>query len=200
MGRWAARGAASFTVLLMDRIPTLTTQHLRLRSFVLADAPVVQTLAGAREIADTTLLIPHPYPDGVAETWIATHDAAWATGASVTYAMTRREAGDLVGAIGLTISAAHASAELGYWVGVPYWNLGYCTEAARAVLTFGFEWLGLHRIHAHHLTRNPASGRVMEKIGMRLEGVHRDAVRKWDRFEDIAVYGILASEHGARTE
>jgi len=54
--------------------------------------------------------------------------------------------------------------------------------------------LRLHRIQARHLTRNPASGRVMQKLGMRMEGVARDAVRKWGRFEDRAVYAILASD------
>jgi RimJ/RimL family protein N-acetyltransferase len=101
-----------------------------------------------------------------------------------------------VGAVGLTIVKVHAFAELGYWVAVPYWNRGYCTEAARAVVTFGFDVLGLHRIQARHLTRNPPSGRVMQKIGMRQEGVHRDAIRKWDCFENVAFYGILACERG----
>ena len=88
----------------------------------------------------------------------------------------------------------HARAELGYWVGVPYWNRGVATEAARALVAFGFGALGLHRVQARHLTRNPASGRVMQKLGMRLEGVHREAVRKWDRFEDLAMYAVLARE------
>ena len=57
-------------------------------------------------------------------------------------------------------------AELGYWIGVPWWNRGYATEAGRALLDFGFGTLGLHRIMAHHMMRNPASGRVMQKLGM----------------------------------
>jgi RimJ/RimL family protein N-acetyltransferase len=157
----------------------------------------VQTLAGAREVADTTLQIPHPYPDGAAASWIDTHKGAWEAGTGVTYAITLRPEGALIGAIGLAISRSSAWGELGYWVAVPHWNHGYCTEAAHAVLRFGFDVLGLHRIQARHLTRNPPSGRVMQKIGMRLEGVHRDAVRKWDRFEDVAVYGILAPEWNA---
>jgi RimJ/RimL family protein N-acetyltransferase len=52
----------------------------------------------------------------------------------------------------------------------------------------------LHRIDARHLTRNPLSGRVMQKSGMRYEGVQRGAIRKWDRFEDVALYGLLASD------
>ena len=89
---------------------------------------------------------------------------------------------------------------MGYWIGLPYWNNGYCTEAARAVVDFAFTDLGLHRIFAHHLVRNPASGRVMQKIGMRFEGIHRDAIKKWDKYEDIAAYAILADEWRSRAQ
>jgi ribosomal-protein-alanine N-acetyltransferase len=176
---------------------TLQTDRLVLRPFEFADAPDVQRLAGAREIADTTLRIPHPYPDGAAAEWIRTHEPAWERGTSVTYAITLGGTAVLIGAIGLDIARHSSWGELGYWVAVSRWNRGYCNEAARAVLAFGFSGLRLHRIQARHLTRNPSSGRVMQKIGMRLEGVHREAVRKWDRFEDLAVYGVLASEWSA---
>ncbi len=174
--------------------PTLTTARLILRPFAEGDAPAVQAYAGERAIADTTLAIPHPYPDGAAAGWIATHPAAWEAKTGVTFAIVEGERGVLAGAIGLTMDVPHAAAELGYWIGVPYWNRGYATEAARAVVAFGFESLGLHRIQARHLTRNPPSGRVMQKTGMRPEGVLRDAIRKWGRFEDVAMYGILSSD------
>jgi RimJ/RimL family protein N-acetyltransferase len=154
----------------------------------------VQRLAGDRAIADTTAAIPHPYPDGAAEEWIATHAPKYAAGTEATFAVTLRPEGDLVGAIGLLISPAHARGELGYWVAVPYWGRGFATEAGRAILEFGFEKLRLHRIQAHYLTRNPASGRVLEKLGLRIEGVHRHAMRKWDVFEDVAQTAILATE------
>ena len=180
----------------MSEQPTLASTRLILRPFDAADAPAVQAIAGAREIADTTLSIPHPYPDGAAAAWIGTHQAAWQAGTAVTYAITRRDTGTVVGAIGLGIEAAHASAEMGYWVAVPHWNQGYCTEAARLLMDFAFGPLRLHRIQARHLTRNPASGRVMQKLGMRLEGVARDAVLKWGQFEDLAVYAMLTSDSG----
>jgi ribosomal-protein-alanine N-acetyltransferase len=62
------------------------------------------------------------------------------------------------------------------------------------VLQYGFSVLGLHRIHASHLTRNPASGRVMQKLGMVHEGCARQHVRRWDEFEDLELHGILAEE------
>ena len=110
-------------------------------------------------------------------------------------AITLRGAGELVGAINvLGVSKQNSHGEMGYWIGTPYWNQGYCTEAARALIRFSFDTLGLHRVFAHHLGRNPASGRVMAKAGMRYEGTLREHTRKNDLFEDLPVYGILASE------
>jgi [ribosomal protein S5]-alanine N-acetyltransferase len=174
--------------------PILETPRLILRPFDARDASLVEQLAGAREIADTTLNIPHPYPAGAAEIWIAGHPGAWTAGTNAVYAITLKATGELVGAIALAIAAAHARAEIGYWIAAPHWNNGYSTEAGRRVTTFGFEVLGLHRIQGRHLVRNHASGRVMTKLGMRLEGVHRDAIRKWDRFEDIAHHAILVTD------
>jgi len=174
--------------------PSLKTERLVLRPFQLSDAPVVQRLAGERAIADTTAVIPHPYPDGVAETWIATHEKSYTDGTAVHYALTSAKDGELIGAIGLHIAPEHDRAELGYWIAVPHWGRGYATEAARAVVAFCFETLKLHRVQASHLTRNPASGRVLEKAGMKLEGIRRGAFKKWDVFEDIAGYAVLRPE------
>lgn len=183
--------------------PSLATERLLLRPFTLADAPAVQELAGAVEIASTTLNVPHPYEDGMAETWILTHAPGYEAGTQAIFAVTEQAGGHaparLVGAIGLVIEAAHARAELGYWIGVPFWGCGYATEAGRALLELGFDRMGLHRIQATYITRNPASGRVMQKLGMRPEGVLRQHIRKWDVFEDLAVCGILAAEWRGRT-
>ena len=119
----------------------------------------------------------------------------------VNFALVLQGAGVLIGAISLMdLSARHERGEFGYWIGQPYWNKGYCTEAARAVLTYGFSILGLNRIHGRFLKRNPASGRVMEKIGMIQEGCLRAHDKKWEQFEDIVLYGILKSEWHNRTD
>ncbi|MEW6567968.1 MAG: GNAT family N-acetyltransferase [Chloroflexota bacterium] len=179
----------------MEPQPTLETDRLRLRPFQLGDAAAVQRLAGERDIAASTTNIPHPYEDGVAERWISTHPERFDRGESVVFAVTLRQGGELIGAIGLEINPEYARAELGYWIGKPYWNQGYCTEAARAVVDYGFRRLGLNRIHARHFQRNPASGRVMQKIGMRHEGSLRQHVRKWGVFEDIECYAVLRAEY-----
>lgn len=175
-------------------MPTLETERLVLRPFASTDAPAVQRLAGVREVAETTLTIPHPYPDGAAEVWIEGHARRWDAGEALVLALTE-EAEGLVGAMGLDITLAHRRAKMGYWVGVPFWNRGYATESARAMIGYAFDELGLNRIEAQYLTRNPASAKVMEKLGMRPEGIRRQHLVKWDVAEDVGLCAILASDH-----
>lgn len=184
----------------MNERPILETTRLVLRPFTLADASDVQRLAGARAIASTTLNIPHPYEDGMAEQWIRTHQERYEKGELVDFALVLRTNHIFLGAMELQINQQYASAELGYWIGQPFWRQGYCTEAARAVLGYGFEVLELNRVHASYLTRNPASRRVMQKIGMAYEGCLRQHIKKWDVFEDLALYGILRSDWAAQEQ
>src|SRR5262245_7393744 len=114
--------------------PVLTTERLRLRPFAGSDALSVRALAGRPEVALTTLTIPHPYGEGVAEAWIATHVQAWDERRSLTLAVTTSD--QLVGAIAVNLNAPNRRGEIGYWIGLPFWNLGYATEAAWAMLVY----------------------------------------------------------------
>jgi RimJ/RimL family protein N-acetyltransferase len=174
--------------------PTIITERLRLRPFTSDDAEAVTALVSDRRIAADTLAIPHPYERAMAESWLAGHAGAFARGESATFAVVALDSGALVGCVGLGISREHQRAEIGWWIGVPYWGRGYCTEAAEAVMRWALETLGLHRIDAHHLSRNPASGRVMQKLGMQHEGKLRGHVRKWGVQEDVELYGVLKEE------
>jgi RimJ/RimL family protein N-acetyltransferase len=174
--------------------PSLQTRRLVLREFAQGDAPEVRRLAGAREIARMTLLIPHPYEDGMAEDWIDSLRPSYEAGEHVTFAVVLREGGELVGSIGMNLNARDNNGELGYWIGKPYWGRGYCTEAAREMVCYGFEILSLHRIHSNHFGSNPASGRVMQKIGRIREGTRREHYKKWGEYEDRVEYGLLARE------
>ena len=179
----------------MKTAPILYTERLILRSFTLSDAPEVQRLAGDRDVASTTLVIPHPYEDGLAEAWIKKSAAKFESGTGLCFAITSKTeqtAQDLplIGTISLEIYRAEKIAELGYWIGKPYWNRGYATEAATAVVKYGFDARDLTYIHAGHFTRNPASGRVLQKIGMQYEGYCPKAVEKCGVLEDVIEYGI----------
>jgi len=175
----------------------LRTARLLLRSHEQKDIPAIARLAGAREIAATTLNIPHPYTEDDARKFLTQSDADFRAGRSISFAICKLPGGELCGGAGLEISEIHWRAELGYWIAVPFWRMGYATEAARAVIEFGFTQLKLHRIHAHYFSENTASGRVLEKIGMHHEGHLRNHFQKWNRFIDVEVCGILAEEFHA---
>lgn len=178
----------------MNQMPIIKTERLILRPFNLSDENEVQRLAGNIAIAEMTLNIPYPYKDGIAGEWIKTHKEKYEEGKMLNLAITDRTNNYLIGAIGLSIKKEYDIGELGYWIGKPYWNKGYCTEAAEVILDYGFKKMHLNRIYATHLKKNPASGKVMKKIGMKKEGILRQHVKKWGEYEDLVYYGLLKSE------
>ena len=169
--------------------PTLETVRLKLRPYTEADIAELVPLIGARQVAATTLRIAHPYTEQDARDFRLAQEPG-----RIWLAITLRGDGRQIGGVGLRLDDQHDHAELGYWLGVPYWKQGYATEAAREMLRYGFEDLGLHRIFASHFKHNPASGRILVKLGMRYEGCHREHLRKWDEFVDSELYGMLRQE------
>jgi RimJ/RimL family protein N-acetyltransferase len=178
----------------MKPYPTLLTDRLVLREFTLEDASEVQRLVGQWEVARMMSNVPHPYEDGMAEEWIATHRPAFEAGERLTFAVVLREGGTLIGSITLHLNAQDENAELAYWIGKPYWRQGYCTEAAKELVRYGFEDLGLHRIHSNHFGSNLASGKVMQKVGMSYEGTRPEHYKRWGVHEDRVEYGLLARD------
>lgn len=179
-------------------IPTLPTQSGRftLRPFTLADAPDVHSHLADPRIAATTT-IQHPYPDGAAASWISTHGSAAEAGTGLVWAIASPEDDRVIGAISIMLTPAHRRGELGYWLAVPWWGQGVMSEAARAVVAYGFAVLGLHRIQAKCLPGNVGSARVMEKAGMTFEGVLRGYTYTKGNFVDLAMYAIIAGREDA---
>ena len=157
--------------------PDLKTERLLLRRFHLDDASEVQRLAGNFNVSKMTLNIPYPYKPGMAEEWISSHQEAWKEKTRVAYAIVKLEPHHMLGAISL-VRIDGSEGELGYWIGEPFWGMGYCTEAASELIRFSFQEMGLNKITSEHLTSNPASGKVMEKAGMR----HVLTTQKVDRY------------------
>jgi RimJ/RimL family protein N-acetyltransferase len=174
----------------MTALPTLETARLQLRPYTESDIAELLPLIGTREVAATTLRIAHPYTEQDARDFLALAQES----GKIWLAITLRSDGRQIGGVGLRVDDQHRHAELGYWLGVPYWGQGYATEAAREMLRYGFEELGLHRVFASHFKHNPASGRILVKVGMRYEGCQREHLLKWDQFVDSELYGILRQE------
>jgi len=171
----------------------IETERLLMRPWAESDIPALIPLIGTREVAATTLRIPHPYTHDDAVAFLRHCRELDEEATGIRLAVLLRDGPTLCGGIGLVANRKHNHAELGYWLGVPYWRKGYATEAARAVVEYGFRELKLHRIFASHFPNNPASGRVLQKIGMTHEGTLKEHVMKWDKFYDIEMYGMVRS-------
>ncbi len=113
------------------------------------------------------------------------------------FAIELGENGRLIGNVGIRLGKRQPEArqaDLGYELDPRYWGKGYANEAARAVVNFGFETLQVHRIWAECLAENQASARVLEKLGMRLEGRLREDEYFKGRWWDTLIYAILEDE------
>ncbi len=176
--------------------PTIVTPRLILRPLLPEDAPAIQRLAGMPEIAATTTNIPYPYPPGTALSYIIEQQLLYEKGDGVGFAIVKADHELLCGCIGLTFDHDDRQAELGYWIGVPFWGRGYATEAVGGILRYTFLDLGCRRITARHFGSNPASGRVLLKNGFQREGCRREAVYKEGRgYEDCVDYGLLRRDY-----
>lgn len=153
----------------MNRQPILQTRRLKLRPFTLADAPQVQALAGDQQVSQMTVDIPYPYEDGMAERWISSHSDLFTSRQAIVYAAVIPESEELIGTVSLSQMTKN-DGNLGYWLGVPYWGNGCCTEAVEALVDFAFKEFGLPLIYARQLRENRASGRVIQKNRFRHKG------------------------------
>jgi ribosomal-protein-alanine N-acetyltransferase len=157
---WKLRGSGQ-----TEDAELLRTERLRLRPLTAADTVRIASLAGDWEVARMTARIPYPYSVQLAEQWIA----GLAEG-EVVRGIERR--GKLIGVCGY-MPHERGSAELGYWIGKRWWGQGFATEAARAVVDHCFASAGFERVTCGHFIDNPASGRVIAKLGFRFVGADR---------------------------
>lgn len=175
-------------------LPTLRSSRLVLRPFCDKDSERIRELAGDERVAKYTRL-PHPYPAGLAEEWISKHGALFADLKGLPLAVTLADGGLLIGTVSfVSIDKDASRAAIGYWIGVDYWGQGYCTEACLQLVGFGFEQMKLNKLSSSHAVPNVGSGRVMQKIGMRQEGLLRAHAYRGGELVDVACYGLLASE------
>ncbi|MEO8698639.1 MAG: GNAT family N-acetyltransferase [Kofleriaceae bacterium] len=175
--------------------PSLFGERLALRPLVDDDAPAIAAGAGDGRVARYLIQVPTPYPVALARRWLRGRNEWWGAGKGVTLAIALRSAPrDLLGTISLRRFVRDRRAELGYWLAADAWGQGYATEAAQAIVNFGFRECSLARIYAQVLAGNVGSMRVLEKVGMVNEGVRRQHVRKDRRLHDVVLYGLLFDE------
>ncbi|GEJ47967.1 GNAT family N-acetyltransferase [Chryseobacterium sp. ON_d1] len=173
----------------MKKFPIIETERLILSKLEEKDIPFIVEYLQHRIYSDLTSNIPYPYTESDARFWLRMSKDAFENNTGYTFGIRNKE-GHIIGAIGLH-DREDDKAELGYWLGIPYWNKGYVTEAAKAIVDFGFNELGFHKIFATHFIHNPASGRIMEKIGMEQEAVLIQEIKKDEEYFDLVRYSIF---------
>ena len=188
------RGDSASPAFYFSSLPVLETERLLLRPLRNRDAKDIFTYASDPEVARYVLWSPHR---SVAETrgYIRYIRALYRRGLPASWAVTLRDSGRVIGTVGfMWYSDINCAAEVGYSFSRDCWNMGYATEALGTVIRSVFSTLPVNRLEAQHDIRNPASGRVMEKCGMRKEGILRQRVRNKGEFIDTVLYAILRTD------
>lgn len=172
----------------------LENEALMMRPLESRDASAIRILAAAPEIAANTF-VPHPYPPDAADEFINTAQDKWRKDEAFVFGIIEKRCGSFAGCMGIHPVAEHNRAEVGYWIGKPYWGRGLATAALRLIIRFGFETLELNRVEAGHFEYNPASGRVMKKAGMRFEGRRRQFLMHREQYKNVLWYAILREDY-----
>jgi len=146
--------------------PELQTNRLQLRKIQIEDVPSLVKYANNKKISDHILNIPYPYQEPDAVFRIRYVVQGFKDKTRYVFAIILKERAELIGEISLHLNKDHKIAELGYWVAEPFWNQGVATEAAEAIIKFGFETLKLHTIYATSHKENKASEKVLLNNGM----------------------------------
>lgn len=160
----------------------LSSDNITLRPLQERDAPAIATLANNyhiwRYVRDR---LPHPYglQDAVSFIQFARSESP-----VLNFAIVHNQS--LAGVAGLTLQQDihRLNAEVGYWVGEPFWNKGIATKAVELITAYAFDTLHLHRLFAGVFHTNPASGKVLSKAGYTLECIARQAVIKEGKLLD----------------
>ena len=163
----------------------IDTDRLLLRSPTAADAETITPLIGNWNVAHWVVRVPFPYRTEHAQAWIDRSNEERAAGSGWPFLIMRRDDDALMGSIDLSIDGDPKSGTLGYWLGEPYWGLGYATEAARAVVEFAFDILKLNEVTASALPENARSIHVLEKAGL---------IHAGRRYEDTVERGRVETD------
>ena len=175
-------------------MPELTTERLLLRPMREGDAEDMFRYAAREDVTEYLLWSPHPSL-GYTRDYLRYIASRYRLGDFYDWAVIEKESGRMIGTCGFTrFDAPHNSAEIGYVLNPDFHGRGYATEAAERILSYGFEELGLHRIEAKFMKGNQPSLRVMEKLGMTLEGYRRDGMLVKGKYRTIGICAILKSE------
>lgn len=179
---------------IFSNMPTIKTERLTLRPMHIIDAEDMYDYARREEVTRYLLWNPHS-SISVTKDYLRYIGGRYALGDFYDWSIIDRESRRMIGTCGFTrIETANNAGEIGYVLNPDFHGRGYATEAAGAVLKFGFETLELNRIEARFMKGNDASLGVMKRLGMTFEGYHADAIFVKGSYRTVGVCAILKEE------
>lgn len=173
----------------------LHTPRLILKVISEQDEEALYPLINDADVSYNLGSVPYPYPKEALCPWIEASRESVQAGACLVMAIHIKNTGKPIGVCSIYINDKHLKAEIGYWIGKPYWNNGYMTEAISRMIEYGFDDIGLYRIFGRCFARNKASARVMEKSSMKQEGYIKADFYKDGEHLDSILYGITAADY-----
>lgn len=177
-------------------IEAFETERLKIREYTRRDIDAFLSVIQQPEIRATTVGIPEDYTRSRAKEWFRFLQQARTKMQSLEYGVFLKNTRRYVGNVGLiNISLQHNHADISYYIDRDHQNIGIATEAAAEMLRFGFCDLGFEKISGVCLSVNPASRRVMEKLGMKYEGTSRHELLKNGVYYDTDRLSILKNEY-----
>lgn len=178
----------------LKNAPSLYSERLHLRAMNAGDVNNVQYHVNTEAVCNNLSYTPHPYTMEMAENWMRNINAGMGYGNCRYWSICDRSSEQFIGSMGLSLYKEQEGAEMHYWLGEPFWNKGYCTEAAKRTIVYVFEELKLHRLQITHREGNIASRRVIEKCGFVFEACMRDYLKRFGKFENVLSYSMLSDE------
>jgi len=179
----------------MKPFPRIETKRLILSSFRPIDIPKIVAHASNRNVSRYTVSLAHPFTETDAVHLLEIANQGFKDSTHYVFGIWLRDGGALIGSIGLKLETQFQRAELNFWIAEPFWGGGLTTEAARAVIHFGFSHLNLHKLTATYMEANPASGRVMANCGMKKEGELKEHIIKDGAYHGILLYGLIKNDY-----
>jgi len=182
---------------IFSNIPELETERLVLRKIKISDSSDMYAYSCREEVTRWLLWSPHRSESYTAR-YISGLQNAYRSGEFFDWAVSLKSDRRMIGTCGFTsFDIDNNAAEIGYVLNPDFWYRGIAAEAASAVIDYGFEVLGLNRIEAHYMSENTKSRRVMEKCGMKFEGIFRSRLFVKGKYRDIGICSVLYSDWSA---
>jgi RimJ/RimL family protein N-acetyltransferase len=179
----------------LKKAPLLESGRLFMRPMCAGDLSFIHENMNDKRISYNLSYTPHPYTVEMAENWMKNIDYGMSHANCCYWAVCEKETKAPIGSMGISIFKEQEGAEMHYWINADHWNRGYCTESSKRMIVHVFDILNAHRLAITHRENNLPSKKVIEKCGFVYEGMQRDGLKRFGKFENVICYSMLRDDY-----